>query len=145
MIERTEDVDFIRSVITHPRIWPWVSEDGQQPEDYEPLIHPLVHYLRSGDDGVVEFRAMGVAIYQGHVAMLPGVRSDDFARAAVQWMWDNTSAQKLYCQVPARNRHAVAYVRRAGFAPEGRLTDAYLKNGKLHDLIVMGVSKCQAQ
>lgn len=84
---------------------------------------------------------MGAVLYEGHVAMLPGVRSDDFARAAIEWMWSNTPAQKLYCRIWARNRAAIAYVKRAGFMQEGRMTGAVLKNQQLHDMIVLGISK----
>lgn len=144
--ERTEDVAFIRSVITHPRVWPWVSEDGQRPEDYQPLISPLVHYLRLGDAGVVSFYARGAVMFEGHVAMLPKVRSDEFVRAAIAWMWENTPAQKLICKIPAPNRHAIWYAMRAGFRVEGRITNAFLKNSALHDLVVLGKDKpCHQQ
>lgn len=138
--ERTEDVDFLVSIFTHPRIWPWVSEDGQRPEDYRPIIHPRVHYLRF-DGGVIAFRAVGAVMYESHVAMLPGVRSDDFSRACIQWMWDNTEARKLVANIPARNRAAIAYARRAGYTQEGRIKSAFLSRGGLCDMIVMGVSK----
>lgn len=143
--ERTEDVDFLVSIFTHPRIWPWVSEDGQRTEDYRPIIHPRVHYLRLDDRGVIAFRAVGAVMYESHVAMLPGVRSDDFACACVRWMWDNTEARKLTANIPARNRAAIAYARRAGYTQEGRITGAFLSRGKLHDMIMMGVSKCLKQ
>lgn len=143
--ERTEDVDFLVSIFTHPRIWPWVSEDGQRPEDYKPLIHPKVHYLRFADRGVVAFRQMGSVLFEGHVAMLPGVRSDEFLKAAIAWMWSKTPAQKLYCQIAADNRQAIWYAMRGGFLREGRISRAFLRNGKLHDLIVLGVSKWPRQ
>lgn len=138
--ERTEDVDFLVSIFTHPRIWPWVSEDGQRPEGYRPIIHPRVHYLRC-DDGVIVFRAVGAVMYESHVAMLPGSRSDDFARACVQWMWERTEARKLIANIPARNRAAIAYARRAGYTQEGRIKGAFLSQGQLCDMIMMGVSK----
>lgn len=141
MIERTEDVEFLRSIFTHPRVWPWVSEDGQRPQDYQPLIHPAVHYLRNGDAGVISFRPLNSVLYECHVAMLPGVRSDAFAQAAASWMWAHTPAQKLIVNVPSCNRAAVAYARRAGFTQEGRITRAFLRNGQLHDIVVMGRSK----
>lgn len=141
LFERTEDVEFLRSIFTHPRIWPWVSEEGQQPDDYQPLMHPMVHYLRHGDVGVIAFRYLNAVLYECHVAMLPGARSDNFAREAVRWMWSHTPAEKLVANVPSANRAAIAYARRAGFAQEGRITKAFLRNGKLHDLIVLGRSK----
>lgn len=142
-LERTNDVEFLRGVFTHPRIWPWICEDGVTPESFQPLIHPLVVHLRYGNDGVFTFRSLNRILYECHVAMFPGTASDEAATQAIAWMWANTQAKKLVCNIPAISRHAIAYAHRAGFVREGRMKDAFMRNGKLHDLIVMGVSKCQ--
>lgn len=145
MIERTEDVDFLRAIATHPRVWPWMKEDGCQPEDYRPMIHPQVHYLRFGDNGFFAFRMMNRVLYDSHVAMLPKVAADDAARQAVEWMWANTSARKLVCYLPPFKRHAIGFARRAGYEEEGRLKAAILLDNRLHDLVVLGVRKWPTQ
>lgn len=145
MIVRTDDVAFLTKIATHPRVWPWLSSDGQSVEEYVPVIHPLVHYLRFGDNGWFAFRCMNSVTYEGHVAMLPKVNADGALQSAIEWMWENTPAQKLVCMIPAASRHAVAFARRGGFKQEGRLSSAYQRNGKLHDLIVLGVQKCPVQ
>jgi len=143
MIERTEDVAFLKGIAAHPAIWPWMSEEGMSPVEYGPLIHPMVHYLRFGDRGFFAFRMMNCVMYDSHVAMLPHTRADEAAKAAIQWMWRNTPAEKLVAYLPMDNRHAIRFAKRAGYREEGRLSAAFRGRGALLDLIVLGVSKCQ--
>ncbi|MFY2643715.1 GNAT family N-acetyltransferase [Achromobacter insuavis] len=145
MIERTEDVGFLRSIATHHRVWPWMKEDGCTPESYEPLIHPSVHYLRFGDHGFFAFRMMNRVMFDSHVAMLPKTQADEAARFAIEWMWKNTEARKLVCFLPPIKRHAIRFAQRAGYEEEGRLRASFLLNDKLHDLIVLGVKKWATQ
>lgn len=145
MIERTEDVEFLRSVATHSRVWPWMKEDGCEPDQYQPLIHPSVHYLRFGDSGFFAFRMMNRVMFDSHVAMLPKTRADVAARAAIAWMWENTEANKLICFLPPIKRHAIRFAQRAGYVEEGRLRASFLLNETLHDLVVLGVTKWATQ
>lgn len=145
MIERTEDTAFLKGIAAHPAVWPWMSEAGMKPEDYQPLIHPMVHYLRFGDCGFFAFRMMNRVLYDSHVAMLPYTRADEAAKEAVQWMWRNTPAEKLVAYLPVDNRHAIRFAKRAGYVEEGRLKNAVRPRGELLDLIVLGVSKWVTQ
>lgn len=141
MIERTEDVAFLKGIATHPRVWPYITEDGCDAAAYEPVISPMVHYLRYENKGFFQFAMMNRVMYACHVSMLPKVNADEAAKKAIQWMWENTEAQKLVCYLAPIKRHAIRFAQRAGFVEEGRLRAAFLLHGTLHDLIILGVQK----
>lgn len=145
MIERTEDVAFLKEIATHPRVWPYITEDGSDAALYEPMISPMVHYLRYGDKGFFQFAMLNRVMYACHVSMLPKTDADEAAKRAIEWMWANTEAQKLVCYLPPMKRHAIWFAKRAGFTEEGRLRAAFLLHGILHDLIILGVQKCPEQ
>lgn len=145
MIERTEDVGFLKAIATHPRVWPYITEDGSDIHTYEPVISPMMHYLRFEDRGFFQFGMMNRVMYGCHVCMLPKTDADEAAKQAIEWMWANTEAQKLVCHLAPVKRHAIRFAKRAGFTEEGRLRAAFLLHGILHDLIILGVQKCPQQ
>lgn len=136
---RSEDWRYITSIATHPRVWARIASDGLQPEDYTPTIHPRVHYLTApGVRGWFSWRPLSTICYEGHIAVLEG-DAERFARDACAWMREH-GARKLAALIPAHNWHAKALALRVGFRSEGTLTDAVQWRGRLHDLLVLGMS-----
>lgn len=144
MLEQTTDADFIRKSVVNARVWPWV-QDGGNPADYVPVLAADVIYLRNGDAGVFAFKRINQITWECHSFMATGRGADDAGKAAIKWMFERTEAQKLMCLIPSGTRHAVAFARRVGFREEGRLQNAALRNRRLQDLILLGVSKWAAQ
>jgi hypothetical protein len=136
VIWRTEDRELLRSIATHPRAWARIASDGLRPEDYEPQIHPRVHYLTDGR-GYMSWRPMSTVCWEGHIVHLGG-DAEAFARECCAWMFAHGAA-KLAAMVPRFNWHALALARLVGFKCEGSLTSAVQWRGRLHDLIVMGM------
>ena len=88
--QRTLDTDLIRSVITHPRIWPAISDDfiGKS-EDFQPSTEPSTWYIavREGETLLGLFiltRQTGVCA-ELHTCLLP------IACDAAQRLADNYS------------------------------------------------------
>jgi hypothetical protein len=134
-MERTEDVEFICSIALHPRVWPRISCDGIT--DYQPTIHPKVHYLTDGD-GWFCWRPLTTVAWEGHIAYL-GKDAELFASCACEWALTH-GAQKLVIMPPRYNWHAIKLAEKLGFQREGVLTNAVQWRGRLHDLIIMGLS-----
>lgn len=141
LLERTEDRAFLRSVVTHPRCWPWVGEGDAS--DYEPLIHPDIHYL-AWDDGFFAFKRVHGGLYEVH-AFAPGAVTPEHGKAALQWMASFTDAVKVFSLIPAHKRHAVKFAQSVGFSVDGRLSGAYEHRGRMKDMILMGVTLWAAQ
>jgi hypothetical protein len=137
VIWRTEDREFIRSIVTHPRVWARVASDGLNPDEYEPVIHPRVHYLTDGR-GFFSWKPLSTVCYEGHIAHL-GSDAEAFANQACEWMFAN-GAKKLAILCPSYNWHAKSMALRVGFRCEGLLTSAVEWRGRLHDLTLMGMS-----
>lgn len=146
-IERTEDAEFVRSVMTHPRIWSHVTDDtAGDPEDFETPFAPSIHYLVPHLDG----RPMGVfvvhphsaVLWEWHIALLPefwGPAGHLAGAEVIRWIFRETGARKLIGQPPVTNRAAYRYCKRLGFADEGRLTACFLKGGHLIDQHILGI------
>lgn len=137
---RSEDWAYIAAVSTHPRVWRRIASDGIDPEDYEPLDHPRVHYLtdRPAVHGYFAWKPLTTVAFEGHIAVLEG-DAEAFARRACEWMFDH-GARKLQVLCPSYNWHAKSLALLVGFKCEGLLTSCVQWRGRLHDMAVLGMS-----
>lgn len=146
--ERSEDAALIRAVVTHPAVWPHVSDDyAPQASAWTPAMHPSLWYVvvREGEDtlGLWMFEARG-ACWEVHTCLLPiawGDRGKRAAREMAAWLWKNTTCRRLITNVPAYNRLALRFAQRAGMTEFGRNERSFLKHGELHDQILLGLSR----
>lgn len=134
LIWRTENIELLRSIATQPRVWARIASDGLMAEDYEPVIHPRVHYLTDGR-GFFSWRPMSTVCYEGHIVHL-GPGADEFAKAATAWMLER-GAESLVVLCPSHNWNAKKMAQRCGFQQQCSLTNAVEWRGRLHDLWVM--------
>lgn len=147
--ERTKDPELIRSVLTHPKVWPHITDDfSGSPESYEPPMHEAIVYLTvlDGDRllGLFMFHPHTRICWEVHTCLLPhcwGVRAAEAAKGAAEWMWANTEAQRIITSVPAYNRLALRFAERAGMKQWGVNGKSFQKGGVLHDQIMLGLSK----
>lgn len=83
--------------------------------------------------------------YVAHINMLPQYRGEyalEASQLAINYMLENTPCRKFVTTIPLYYKNAIRFTQKLGFKLEGRLKNAYLKNGQLDDLIIMGLS-CQ--
>lgn len=147
--ERTFDLDLIRTIVTHEKIWPHVADDGAgRPEDYRPVDHPAIWYVLvlSGHElmGVWIFNPQTSACWEIHTALLPkawGTLAHRAARFIVPWVWEHTTCRRIVTNVPVYNRLALAFAKGAGMEQYGLNPKSYQKDGKLYDQILLGISK----
>lgn len=82
-------------------------------------------------------------MWQVHAHFRPCYWGKGFSTAhgkrALEGIFKSTKAKKLYGQLPDNAKQVAAFVKRIGFKQEGRSKRAWQKNGKLHDLIHIGV------
>ncbi len=62
-------------------------------------------------------------------------------RALFEWAWKNTPATRVVTKVPAFNRIALRFARRAGMTQFGINETSYRKNGTDHDQVLLGVTR----
>lgn len=142
LVERTQDADAVREIITHPHVYGQVRDDGSPAIwDYQPDMDERNIYLIS-KAGVFCFYPYNSVTYDSHVCVLPEYRgrSLPYGKAALAWMFTNTDCLKVIGKIPSFNKRAIAWTKKLGFEVEGLMKKAFLKKSELHDLVVMGVS-----
>ena len=150
---RTHDLALIRSIMTHEKVWPAITDDlAGDPKDFMPVDHPATYYLAAheGDHflGIWMLNPENSVTWDVHTCLLPSAWGELAVRAAVhaiQWVWDNTPCLRLVTKVPVFNRLALRFARMAGMVEYGRNPKSFLKNGQLHDQILLGISKPEVQ
>jgi hypothetical protein len=135
---RVAEPDLIIRVATHPRNWPYLSEDGQRPQDYRP--NPVSLYFAHGEMGFASLSRMGRHLWGCHIAMLPGTTGvTGFSRVVMQHAADSLGARTLMASIPDNCRAAKLLARRIGFRHCGRIERALSRNGKMIALDIFQV------
>ena len=147
--ERTRDFGLIKSIATHPRVYPAISDDySPAPEDWKPFIEEAVQYILAKYDD--ELLGMWVLIpenrvnWKVHTCLLPagyGSRGAEAARVGIEWVFANSPCLRISTEVPEYNQLALRFSMNAGMKIFGFNPGSYMKNGILQGQILLGVSK----
>lgn len=148
-IERSRDWALIRSVMVHPQIYPHISDDfAPTPDEYEVAQNEAIFYLAAKDDaeflGLFAYLPQNSICWEVHTCLLPnawGPRATGAAKESIRWIFANTACQRIVTNVPARNRLALRFAKRAGLLQYGFNPRSYPKHGQLVDQILLGISK----
>jgi len=147
---RTRDYDQIHGILTSPGIYRSMGDDflPPDPREFQVNEHPLSFYvLASNDEGLVGLFSLypqNMVCWEVHVAMLPSAKTAEkweSARELPAWLARNTRCRRLVASVPHTNRAAVIYgTHGIGMRYVGRQPKAFMKDGQLQDLILLGMS-----
>lgn len=146
---RTTDYALIREIVTHPRIYPAISDDfSPRPEDWRPIKDESVWYVlvKDGDEalGLWAFVPHNRICWEVHTCLLPkayGLLAREAVKLMHSWLWENTECLRVTTEVPVYNRQALRFAIKAGMKQIGINEKSFMKNGKLHDVIVLGISR----
>jgi RimJ/RimL family protein N-acetyltransferase len=146
--ERTKDYALVRQIMVHPKIWPHISDDLAPPaSEFQPQRTDAIWYVLAVDEckvlGMFAFVPQNGVCWDVHTCLLPrawGGPALDAARAVAPWIWANTDCRRIITTVPAYNRLALRLARAAGMREFGVNHRSYLKYGKLHDQVLLGLS-----
>lgn len=147
--ERTVDLDLIRAVVTHPKIYRMLGDDfSPKAEDFQPQINEHLWYVvvQSGSKvgGLFFLHPHNGICWEVHTCLLPefwGPQAIEAARGLIPWVFENTACRRLVTSVPEYNRLALKLALHAGLKAYGRNPKAYQKHRRLHDLVLLGISK----
>lgn len=79
-----------------------------------------------------------------HTCFLPSAYGNRARRAAFEfqeWIWQNTAIMRVVTDVPRYNTLALRFAFAAGMKQFGVNPKAFMKNGILHDMIMLGISR----
>jgi RimJ/RimL family protein N-acetyltransferase len=144
--KRSDDYALIRRIITHPRVYDFATDDySPAPAAFEVNDDPRIWYVLVNDGalGLMMFLPQSTVCYEIHCCLLPGAwgRSAEAARGAIDFIFQHTDARRIVASVPAYNRLTCKLARAAGMTQYGVNAAAFLKRGRLEDLICFGISK----
>jgi hypothetical protein len=151
--ERSFDYELIRSCITHPRIYKYLSDDySPLASEYRPQEHAGIWYVIArdvrdeGSDllGCWIFIPQNGVCWEVHTALLPcawGERGQLAARLLPIWIWAASCCKRIITNVPTSNRLALHFAYKAGMEVFGVNRASYMKNGILYDQVMLGISK----
>jgi RimJ/RimL family protein N-acetyltransferase len=134
--------------MTHPRLWHWISDDFRPAADqWQPDLDERFWYVlgRDGETvlGLGVFEARSSILLEGHCCLLPCAwgRTAEIAAGCFAWLFSRTTACRIAAAIASDNRLALKMARSAGMQECGRHPLAFLRGGKLHDLILLGISR----
>lgn len=146
--EPTIDVSTIKRIVTHNYIWENLKDDFDgDPIQYEPKIHDQVLYALVKDDdsilGILIFSMHSPICWEVTIAMLPDGRGRalETAKAGLRWIFTKSKCVRLIGRVLKSNRLAMKLNKAAGFKVYGENPKCILRNGKLEDFVLFGISK----
>ena len=150
--ERSTDYALIRRILTHPRIYKYISDDYSPPADeYRPVKSEAVWYVvvrdrqTGGSDllGLWMFVPMNGICWEVHTCLMPCAWGDvglEAARQLPAWIWRNTPCRRIITNVPSNNRLALHFALKAGMKIHGCNRASWLKGGILYDQLCLGIS-----
>jgi hypothetical protein len=145
---RTKDLDHVYKILTCPAIYRMMGDDYlPPPEKFQVNDHPDIWYVIIGTSAMVGLFCLfpqNSICWDLHAAILPWASKHEKREAGrdlVPWLYRNTECRRLTASVPASNRQAIVYGTHAiGMKYVGRQEKAFLRNGKLQDLVILGRS-----
>jgi RimJ/RimL family protein N-acetyltransferase len=149
IVHRTFDMDVVRNIMTHRRVYPHISDDGSLPADqFTPMDNDAIVYLLARDEkaplGVFMLVPHNTVCYEVHTCMLPrawGGVAIHAARTGTLWMFNHTKCRRIITNVPAYNTLAHRFAEECGMTQFGVNRKSFLKNGVLYDQLLLGLSK----
>ena len=144
---RITDLDCVYKCLTQSDVYDLITDDfAPPPEEFKVNDHPDIWYL--GVNSKVDFVGLFTLIpdseicWQVHAVMFCWSKKPDrrdSARELIPWLAQHTECKRLIAAVPAFNRLAIAFgTHGLGMHIVGKHEKAFMKYGKLHDLILMG-------
>ena len=151
--EISTDVELIRKIATSPWIYPHISDDfSPNAEDWQPPIGSAFVYLIVYDEqellGMWTLYKQNAICWEIHTCLLPnawGKRARVAGKEVIDWIFENTDCLRIVTNVPDYNRLAFKYAIECGLIRYGLNPASYMKDGKLHNQILLGISKCLSQ
>lgn len=142
------DEELVRSVMTHPEIYPYLGDDSRLPADkFKPyfdksLLYVTVKEDNSGLIGLFLLVKHTSIKWEAHTMMLPSGRGRRAVKAykqGIEWCRDN-GCRYLEGIIPEDNAGAIAIALLGGMEHVGTLRKSILRGGTLMDEVIVGKS-----
>lgn len=147
--ERTFDFDLVRWIITHKRVYAGVKDDfSPAPSDYPVATHPGIWYVLVKEKtkllGMFVFIPENAICWEVHTCLLPegrGSKAIEAARGVADWIWANTTCQRIVTKIPQSNKLANLLAVNAGMSTYGVNPRSIQRGGRLEHQYLLGLSR----
>lgn len=138
-IDKTHDMDLVKSLWTDPRIYSKMCVDGCPPsEEYYPKdsVHRIWLIPKMGDTpiGVIAFYEKLDNLWEGHIGILPDycygkivIKSMCYA---MKWLFNNTTADLIKAEVSFEKIGLKKLLLRLGFNYKTTVWSPHTRDGK---------------
>ena len=157
-IRRIFDYALIQSALVHPSTYAAMADDFASPrEKFMARMDEAIWYVgcfqveecmfgakpRQEFLGLWAFLPLSPIRWSVHTCLLPAIRGHaiEATRAMLEWLWANSPCERILTDVPVYNRLALKLARDVGMEEIGIDRQSIKKGGKLHDQILLGLSK----
>ena len=128
--------EFTTYVMQHPRVHAAMAEDDE-PREYHFKRWTIAFQFMNR--GVLLLRQVSYGgMFDVHIAMIKG--HSDLAK----WVGEclqamrAAGAKKFKAEIAGWNKACLRLARKCGFVEEGRVSNALIRGGQRHDLVIMG-------
>ena len=150
-IKRTRDIDVINKIMLRDDIFSVISEDGVTKEEqrFDVYNEYWLQVIFNGESiGLYNLHYTNQSTLQAHAHILPEFRvrhSNDSILKIYEWVIDNCkeSTVKFISEIPSIYPNVLRFCLSNGFTHEGVNRQSYLKNGRIHDVDLVGITKSE--
>lgn len=150
-LKELSDLNLINEIILNPFVQDDIADDSSMGVSISE-IPSHVRFMGVYDNnilcGLYMLVPQNCATVEVHTCLLPllrGRKAIQAGRLIIQYMFDRY--KKIISWIPIDNKKAELYSKLLGFKIEGISRESYLKNGKLQDMKLVGITigeyKCQ--
>ena len=150
-LKELNDLNLINEIILNPFVQDDIADDSSMGVSISEIPSHM-RFIGVYDNnilcGLYMIVPQNCATVEVHTCLLPllrGRKAIQAGRLIIQYMFDRY--KKIISWIPVDNKKAELYSKLLGFKIEGISRESYLKNGKLQDMklvgITMGEYKCQ--
>lgn len=145
---RTNDYGLVYQILTMKDVYEQMGDDYlPAPEDFVVNKHPEAWYVTAchagGFVGLFCLFPQNRSCWLVHACMYPEASKSDKAEAAREfprWVKERSDCKRLVAEIPRCNRPAIHFAIHGGMRYVGTHPNAFLKYGRLQDLIILGMS-----
>ena len=148
-IERSFDYALLAAIGNEPSVYKMSADDyspirgAWKPIESQQIVY-LVAHEKNNLLGFCAFVPENQVCFVAHILFLPvayGSRSRRAFAAMLEWMWENTVAERIVGQIPVFNRLAIQFAKECGCREMGINPRSWKKGGHLHDRVMLGISR----
>lgn len=147
MLCTKRDITWLTALLSDKEVFFYCSDDGVSTKQIKRHVETILSrpdiVVLSPVPGkmVMSFMMQNAAMWDFHTIVRPGsgMKGKEIKEAVLKccaWMIKNKGARKFMTRVPAYNREAMLMAAAGGMVRACTLTSAFLKQGKLHDLVI---------